>query len=71
MLIEEICPDRHFEGVEWIFESKVLIEFVNFGQKLVDAHLLRIADHQELDPGDGLHAVQLERVSLLRKQHKS
>ena len=71
VLVKEVGPDGHLQRVERVLERKVGVEFVNFLQQLVDAQLLRIADHQELDPGDRLHAVQLERVSFLsRKETK-
>lgn len=43
-------PDGHFQGVEWILESKVWVDLINLSEKRIYSSLPRICQYHKLDP---------------------
>ena len=54
LLVEEVGPDGHLEGVEGVLEGEVGVQLVNPLQELVHPRLRALGDHHELHPSQRL-----------------
>lgn len=64
LIVEQLAPDGHLQRVEGVLEDIIGVQLVHLAQQNVDTIQARLRDHNELDAGERLKAVQREGVRL-------